>query len=257
MEIASKYNAYMTIVRIEFIRIFSIWQQRLVPPAITSILYFVIFGHVIGDHIGTLHHYHYSTFIAPGLIMMQMITSAYTGCAFTFYFAKFSRSIETILVSPMSNFLMLVSFMTAGMLRGIVVGVIVTIIAAIFADLPCYSIISIFVVTLLSTAIFSLLGLINGVLAQSFDDIATIPNFVITPLTYFGGVFYAVSMLPNGFRQLSLVNPIYYIVEAFRYGFLGYNKPMLTTSISILVIMFIVVFAITWIIFKRGAGLRP
>lgn len=257
MNFRMKLIAYFTILRMDGLRVFGVWQQALVPPAITSILYFVIFGHVIGDRVGNMHNFAYATFIAPGLIMMQMITSAYTASAFTFFFSKFNRSIEEILVSPMSNFLILISCMTTGIIRGIVVGLVVTLVAVFFADLHGHSIISIMAVSLLATAIFSLLGVINGVFAQKFDDIATIPNFVITPLTYFGGVFYAISMLPNGFRQISLVNPIYYIVEAFRYGFLGFNKPMFTTSIIILSIMFVIVFCVAWWIFKRGAGMRP
>ena len=249
--------AYWTIIRFEGFRVFRIWKQTLLPPAMTSILYFVIFGHVIGSRVGAIGHLSYATFIAPGLIMMQMVTSSYGASVSAFYFTKFSRSIEEMLVSPMSNLLMLVSYMSVGMMRGVIIGVIVAIIAAFFASMPIHSVWVIIFVSLISTAIFSLLGLINAVYAKSFDDIAIIPNFVITPLTYFGGVFYAIDMLPSFFRHISLVNPIYYIVDSFRYGFLGLNQPMLMTALIVLVLLFLAAFFSCLIIFKRGAGLRP
>ena len=221
MTISQMWIAYTTILQTEIKRIFRVWRQILVPPAITSILYFVIFGHVIGQRIGDIHNHQYVAFIAPGLIMMQMITSAYSASVFIFYFAKFQKSIEEILVSPMSNMLILVSYMSVGMMRGLLVGAIVAIIAAIFAGVHLHSWFMFVFVSITSTAIFSLLGLVNGVYAKSFDDIAVIPNFVITPLTYFGGVFYAISMLPSIFQTLSFLNPIYYVITAFRYSFLG------------------------------------
>lgn len=249
--------AYLTIQRSEGLRVFRVWRQTLVPPTITSILYFVIFGHVIGQRVGSVHDVKYVAFIAPGLIMMQMITSAYSASVFCFYFAKFQKSIEEILVTPMSNMLILVSFMSVGMLRGLVVGLIVAIIAMIFAGIHLHSIFMLLFVSVISTAIFSLFGLINGVYAKSFDDIATVPNFVITPLTYFGGVFYAVSMLPVVFRKLSYINPIYYVVTAFRYGFLGIDHHLMVTCVLVLLIMFVVAFIGALLIFRRGAGLRP
>jgi ABC-2 type transport system permease protein len=248
--------AFWTILRAECVRMTRLWKQTLLPPAITSILYFVIFGHVIGSRLGTMHKYPYATFIAPGLIMMQMITAAYSASVFSFYYTKFTRCIQEILVSPMSNMVILSAFMSVGMLRGLSVGIVVTIIAAIFANLHGFSIISIIFTSLISTAIFALAGVVNGVFAKKFDDIAIIPNFVITPLTYFGGVFYSINMLPYGFKEISLVNPIYYIVDAFRYGFLGFNAPMMMTSVIVLIVLFIAVFTLSWWIFKKGAGLR-
>ena len=257
MNLKQTLTAFWTIVYAEGFRMFRLWKQTLLPPAITSILYFVIFGHVIGKRIGEMHNFHYATFIAPGLIMMQMITAAYSASVFAFYFAKFTRSIEEVLVSPMSNVVILISYMAVGMMRGLAVGLIVAAVAAIFAELPGYSIVGIIFTSLISTAIFSLCGVVNGVFAKKFDDIAIIPNFVITPLTYFGGVFYSINMLPYGFREVSLVNPIYYLVDAFRYGFLGFNAPMMVTSVCVLVGLFIVAFMTAWMIFKNGAGLRP
>jgi ABC-2 type transport system permease protein len=251
------FIAFWTIVRDEGFRMLRLWKQTLLPPAITSVLYFVIFGHVIGKRIGSMHGIQYATFIAPGLIMMQMITSAYSAATFSFYFAKFSKSIQEILVSPMSNMIILSSYMCVGMLRGLSVGVVVGIVAMIFADLHGYSACGIIFTSLISTAIFSLAGVINGVFANKFDDIAIIPNFVITPLTYFGGVFYSINMLPYGFREISLINPIYYIVDSFRYGFLGLNAPMIETSVCVLVGLFVLAFVVALYIFKKGAGLRP
>lgn len=257
MNLSQSVIAYLTIIRFEGLRVFRIWQQTLLPPAMTSILYFVIFGHVIGSRVGAIGHLPYATFIAPGLIMMQMITGSYAAAVSTFYFAKFSRSIEELLVSPMSNKLILLSFMSVGMMRGFIIGIIVSAIAIFFTHLVIHSIVVVICVSLLATAIFSLLGLMNAVFAKSFDDIAIIPNFVITPLTYFGGVFYAIDMLPPLFRHISLVNPIYYIVDSFRYGFLGTHQSLLFTAVSVLAILFLVCFVACLLIFKRGAGLRP
>ena len=257
MNFKQAFIAFWTILYAEGVRMLRLWKQTLLPPAITSILYFVIFGHVIGTRIGTMHGFHYATFIAPGLIMMQMITAAYSAAVFAFYFAKFTRSIEEILVSPMSNIVILVSYMAVGMMRGLAVGLVVVAVAAIFAELPGYSVLGIIFTSLISTAIFSLCGVVNGVFAKKFDDIAIIPNFIITPLTYFGGVFYSINMLPYGFREISLVNPIYYLVDAFRYGFLGFNASMMLTSVCVLVGLFVAAFITAWLIFNNGAGLRP
>ena len=257
MTLNQSFIAYKTILRTDGLRVFRLWKQILVPPIITSVLYFVIFGRVLGSHLSSFNNFHYSTFIAPGLIIMQVITSAFMGSVFTFFHAKFVRSIEEILVSPMSNFLILISFMSVGIIRGLISGIIVTIVALFFTSLHGFSIITILVVALLASTLFSLLGLINGVFAKTFDDTSIVSSFIITPLTYFGGVFYSINMLPGGFRDLALVNPIYYIVEAFRYGFIGFNPQMLTTSLCILVAAVILVFWATFYIFKRGAELRP
>ncbi len=257
MTFVQVFTAFWTIIRFEGLRMLRLWRETLLPPAMTSTLYFIIFGHVIGSRIGDMHGYPYATFIAPGLIMMQMIMTAYTASVFSFYFAKFTRSIQEILVSPMPNMVVLSSFMCVGILRGLSVGCVVTIIAAIFTDLHCYSLIGILFTSLCATAIFALCGVMNAVFARKFDDISIIPNFVITPLTYLGGVFYSVSLLPYGFRHVSLVNPIYYIVEAFRYGFLGLSSQMMHISVIVLIALFIVAFVAAWWIFKRGAGLRP
>ena len=256
MTLRQSFTAFWTIIYAETYRMFRLWKQTLLPPAITSILYFVIFGHVIGRRIGDMHGFQYATFIAPGLIMMQMITNAYSASVFAFYFAKFTRSIEEILVSPMSNVVILISYMSVGMVRGLSVGLVVSAVAAVFAEMPGYSPAGIIFTSLISTAIFSVCGVVNGVFAKKFDDIAIIPNFVITPLTYFGGVFYSINMLPFGFREVSLINPIYYLVDAFRYGFLGFNSAMMEISVFVLLGLFIVAFSSAWWIFKCGAGLR-
>lgn len=257
MTLGAAFTAYWTIQRYEIHRLCRLWKQTLLPPVITTVLYFIIFGHVIGSRIGPVHGISYAAFIAPGLIMMQMIMGAYTASVFIFYFAKYTKSIEEILVSPMSSILVLMSYMSVGMLRGLVTGVIVMIIAMIFAQLPLHSIGIILFDTLFSTAIFSLCGVINGVFAKSFDDISIIPNFILTPLTYFGGVFYSVAMLPTVWQYLSHLNPIYYIVSLFRFGFLGIDHVMLFPGVMLLVGIFVVVFAVALWLFKRGAGLRP
>ncbi len=256
MKLLQATIAFWAIVSVEGGRTLRLWKQTLLPPAITSVLYFVIFGHVIGTRLGAMHGYPYATFIAPGLIMMQMIMAAFNASVFAFYYAKFTRQIQEILVSPMSNMMILSAYMAVGMVRGLSVGVVVTAVAAIFAQLRGFSVSSIIFISLIATALFSLIGVINGVFAKKFDDIAIIPNFIIIPLTYFGGVFYSISVLPHGFREASMVNPIYYIIDAFRYGFLGINPPMMKVSIIVLSVFFVVVFSLAFWIFKKGAGLR-
>ncbi|PHQ80582.1 MAG: ABC transporter permease [Coxiella sp. (in: Bacteria)] len=251
------FIAYKTILRTDGLRVLRLWKQTLVPPIITSVLYFVIFGHVIGSRLGRVDGFQYASFIAPGLIIMQMITSAYTGTVFAFFHAKYQRSIEEILVSPMSNLVILISYMSVGIIRGLLTGTVVIIVALFFTSLHGFSIITIMVVAVLSTALFSLLGLINGVYAKTFDDTAVVSNFIIVPLTYFGGVFYSINMLPRAFQKLAIINPIYYIVEAFRYGFIGFNPHMVALSLYVLIAAVLITFMIAFYIFNRGAGLRP
>lgn len=252
----SLYIAYCTILRKELYRSFRLWPQTLLPSAITSILYFVIFGHVIGGKIGQMSGISYAAFIAPGLIMMQMITSAYNGAASSFFGAKFQRHIEELLVSPMTDFIILLGYMSGGMARGIVIGMIVAIVAFFFTHLPVYSLTMIVFVALISTAISSLGGVINAVFAKKFDDIAIVPTFILTPLTYFGGVFYSINLLPPLWQKLSLMNPIFYIVMLFRYGFLGIHDAHLWLAIVLMSLIAIALLAFALVIFRTGAGLR-
>ncbi|QHG92566.1 ABC transporter permease [Coxiella endosymbiont of Amblyomma sculptum] len=249
--------AYQTIIVTELKRITRIWSQTLLPPAITSILYFIIFGRVIGIQVGFVMGGHkYVQFIAPGLVMMHVITSSYSSSVSAFFGAKFQRHIEEILVSPISSLTVLLGFMSSGLLRGIVVGVIVSIIALCFAHLYIHSVVTVLLTAFLASSIFSLSGLINAIYAKSFDDISIIPTFVLTPLTYLGGVFYSINLLPTAWQYISYVNPISYIIDNFRYGFLGIADNRLTLSYLLMLIFTVILFGITYFFMKRGIGLR-
>ena len=233
-----------------------IWSQTLLPPAVTTILYFIIFGKVIGSQIGLMDGYPYIQYIAPGLIMLNIITSSFSSSVSSFYSAKFQRSIEELLVSPMSNLLILLGYMSGGVFRGLIVGFIVSLIALFFTHLHIYSLLAIIAVTILSSSIFSLAGIINGIIANSFDDISIIPTFVLTPLTYLGGVFYSITLLPSIWQTLSLVNPIVYIVNTFRYGFLGVSDSHLLFSYMIMIFFIVVLFALASYLISRSSNLR-
>jgi len=251
-----KWIAFSTIVGKEVGRIFRIWSQTLLPPAITTTLYFVIFGQVIGSRVGEMGGYKYIQFIAPGLIMMNIITSSYASSVSSFFGAKFQRNIEELLVSPMSNTLILLGYIAGGMARGVLVGIIVGVVALFFTHLHVHSIGSIIVVTLLTSAIFSLAGIINAVYAKSFDDIFIIPTFVLTPLTYLGGVFYSIKLLPGFWQYVSLGNPILYMVDNFRYGFLGIADSHLLLSYIIMFCFIFLLFILAYVLIGRSTGLR-
>jgi ABC-2 type transport system permease protein len=251
-----KFIGLYTIMRREIVRVLRIWTQTLLPPAITTSLYFVIFGHVIGRRIGDMGGYTYIQFIAPGLIMMSIITSSYASSVSSFFSSKFQRNIEEMLVSPMPNYVILLGFMMGGVVRGLLVGFIVAIIALFFTHLQVYSVTSIILVALLSAMIFSLAGVINAVFARKFDDIALVPTFILTPLTYLGGVFYSITLLPPVWRVLSLGNPIVYIVGAFRYGFLGVLSSHLWVSYVMMALFVVVLYGLAIYLLRNSIGLR-
>ncbi len=253
----SKYLiSFYTLVMKEAKRTFRIWSQTLLPPAITTTLYFIIFGHVIGSRVGSMGGYPYIQFIAPGLIMMTVITSSYASAVSSFFSAKFQRSIEELLVSPTPDWVILIGFSFGGVLRGVLVGIIVTVIALIFTHLQVHSIIDIVAVTLLSSSIFSLAGIINAVYARNFDDISIIPSFVLTPLTYLGGVFYSIHLLPPVWHYISLANPIVYIIGNFRYGFLGISESHHIGSLAFMILFMAALYILALYLLKRGKGLR-
>jgi len=224
MKYKTNFIALYTILRRDVLRTFRLWTQTLLPAAITSILYFLIFGHVIGERIGFMQGFQYIQFIAPGLIMMQIIICSYNASVGSLYLDKFQKSIEEILVSPMPNALVLLGYMGSGVFRGLLVGFIVACIALFFTHLRIYSFPIVLLSAVLTSAIFSTVGVINALFARSFDDISIIPTFVLTPLTYLGGVFYSIMLLPHFWRRLSLGNPILYMVDAFRFGFLHLSE---------------------------------
>jgi ABC-2 type transport system permease protein len=213
--------AFRTLVTKEVFRFIRIWPQTLLPPAITTALYFLIFGKLIGSRIGTIHGATYMDYIVPGIILMSVISHSYANVVSSFYSTKFQRNIEELLVAPVPNGVILAGYVSGGIIRGLLVGLVVALISTLFADIAVNNIWITVSITLLTATLFSLAGFINAVLAESFDDISIIPNFVLTPLSYLGGVFYSVEMLPGLWQKISLGNPILYMINAFRYGLIG------------------------------------
>lgn len=252
----SNWIAFQTILGKEVSRFFRVWTQTILPSAITMALYFVIFGKLMGSRIGNFDGFPYIQYIAPGLIMMAVITNAYSNVTSSFFLAKFQRSIEEILVSPISNFLILSGFVSGAVLRGLIVGLVVTLISAFFAHFTVHHALIMLLVVFLSALLFSLAGFINAVYAKKFDDIAIIPTFVLTPLTYLGGVFYSVNMLPPLWRTVSFFNPILYMVNAFRYGVLGISDVNIGFSLIFITMMIIVLFIFSLYLLNRGVGIR-
>lgn len=237
-------------------RYLRIWVQTLVPPVITTSLYFVIFGNLIGGRIGEMKGFSYMEFIVPGLIMMSVITSSYSNVSSSFFSQKFQKNIEELLIAPVPTHIIMWGFVTGGLGRSILVGALVTMISLFFVPLQVYSW-SIVILTLLMTStLFSLAGLLNGIFAQSFDDVSIVPTFVLQPLTYLGGVFYAISMLPPFWQAVSRVNPIVYMISGFRFGFLGVIDVPIVFSLIILVLFIVVLYAICWNLIEKGRGLR-
>jgi len=248
--------ALKSILHKEIHRFMRIWVQTLVPPAITISLYFVIFGSLIGSRIGEMGGFDYMSFIVPGLIMMSVITNSYSNVASSFFSAKWQRNVEEMLVAPVPNWVIVAGYVGGGMARGILVGIIVTLIAMFFTDIQIHNIWVIIATVSLTSATFALGGLINAIFAGSFDDISIIPTFVLTPLTYLGGVFYSISLLPEFWQGVSKVNPIVYMVNAFRYGFLGISDVSLVVSFGVLGVFITVLFAIAMTLITKGIGLR-
>lgn len=245
-----------TIARKEIIRIFRIWVQTLVPPVITISLYFLIFGSFIGSQLREIEGFSYMAYIAPGLIMMSIITNSYTNTVSSFFSSKFQRNIEELLVSPTANWVIILGYVAGGMVRGLSVGLLVSIVSLFFLRLPMYNVLYVAVFALLTSFVFSLAGMINGVFAKKFDDISIIPTFVITPLTYLGGVFYSISLLPVFWQTLSKANPIIYMVNGFRYGFLGVSDINPTAGLGILVVFAVTLFSINLYLLRKGVGVR-
>jgi len=256
LNIALNLVAVRTIIRKEMVRVLRIWVQTIVPPAITMTLYFIIFGNLIGRRIGTMDGFDYMQYIAPGLIMMSVITNSYGNVVSSFFGAKFGRHVEEMLVAPMSNASIIIGHVAGGVLRGLLVGALVTVVALFFTRLHvAHPFITISVV-LLSSIVFSLAGFINAVFAKKFDDISIVPTFVLTPLTYLGGVFYSISLLPEFWQQVSRANPILYMVNAFRYGILGTSDISISHAYAILLVFVVVLFTGCMMLMKRGVGIR-
>jgi ABC-2 type transport system permease protein len=248
--------AFTTILVKEVLRFTRIWVQTILPSAISTALYFLNFGRLIGDRIGPMQGVGYLDFIIPGLVLMAVITNAYSNVVSSFYSSKFSRYIEELLVSPTPNWVILAGYVTGGLARGLTVGIAVSLVALAFTDIEVHSIpISLLVFTL-TAVLFSLGGFINAVYANSFDDISVVPTFVLTPLTYLGGVFYSIDLLPEPWQTLSLANPVLYMVNAFRYGLQGVSDIPLWIAFAIILGFIAVLAAISLHLLGRGVGIK-
>jgi ABC-2 type transport system permease protein len=249
-------NALHTILAREINRILRIWGQTLVPPAITMLLYFVIFGNLVGSRIGEMGGLRYIDYIVPGLIMMSVIQNSYGNISSSFFGAKFGRYVEEMLVSPMPPWVILTGYVLGALARGLMVGAIVLVIAMFFTRIAIHH----FWITLstfvLTATVFALAGFVNAVYAKKFDDIALVPTFILTPLTYLGGVFYSVDMLPDFWETVSHANPILYMVNAFRYGLLGITDVNLGIAYAVMVGLAVVLAAVSLRLLSKGVGMR-
>ena len=248
--------AYQTIVIKECLRFARIWIQTVLPPAITTALYFVIFGKLIGDRIGDMDGVRYIDYIVPGLILLSVIGNSFSNVVSSFYSTKYQRHIEELLVSPVPNWVILAGFVSGGLARGLVVAVAVTLVAAVFADVSVVHFGVSILVVVLTAVVFALGGFINAVFAKTFDDISIVPTFVLTPLTYLGGVFYSIDLLPEIWQTLSLANPILYMVNAFRYGLLGVSDIGVDVAFIIIVAFIVVLTAFSLYLLDKGVGIK-
>ncbi|EPC02500.1 membrane protein [Litchfieldella anticariensis FP35 = DSM 16096] len=249
-------TALWTLVVKEIKRFTRIWPQTLLPPSITMTMYFIIFGNLIGSRIGEMDGYTYMDFIVPGLIMMAVITNSYSNVASSFFSNKFQRSVEEMMVSPMPNWVILTGFLLGGMARGLGVGVIVTFVSLFFSRLEVVHPLLTIGVVVLTAGLFSIGGFINALLADKFDDISIVPTFVLTPLTYLGGVFYSISLLPDFWQGVSMLNPILYMVNVFRYGFLGVSDIPVELALAAILAFIVVLFGVALWMLERGQGIR-
>ncbi len=252
-----QWVALCTILTKEVRRFLRIWPQTLLPPAITMVLYFIIFGQVIGARIGTMGGFDYMQYVVPGLVMMSVITNSYANVASSFFGNKFQRCIEELLVAPVSNHIVLLGYIGGGVARGLLVGLVVTLLSLFFTHLEVQSIGVTLIAAVLTSVLFSLGGLLNGMFANKFDDISIVPTFVLTPLTYLGGVFYSIEVLPEFWQKVSLINPVLYMVNAFRFGILGHSDGIsILTSLGMICVFTLVLYTLAYRLLDRGFGLR-
>jgi ABC-2 type transport system permease protein len=256
MNSIEQLRSLKTLTYREIRRFFRIWQQALIPSVITTMLYFVIFGSFIGSRIGSMGGFEYMQFMAPGLIMLAVITNSYSNVVSSFYGNKFSRSLEELLVSPMPTYLILIGFVAGGVARGIIVGILVLITSLFFTEIVVQNISLTLLVIILTAILFSLAGLLNAIFADSFDDINIVPTFILTPLIYLGGVFYSITLLSETWQIISKLNPVLYMVNAFRYGMLGVSDINVNFAIGMISFFIIVFYTASLYILKKGIGIR-
>ena len=250
------FVAYKTIVQKEISRFLRIWMQTILPPAISMTLYFIIFGNLIGARIGKMQDFNYMEFIAPGIVMMAIINNSYGNVVSSFFGAKLQRHIEEMLVAPVPNWAILAGYITGGVARGLIVGFVVTLVALFFTELHVFNYFIVFAVVLLTAILFSLGGMVNAIFAQKFDDISIIPAFVLTPLIYLGGVFYSIDMLPTFWQFVSKLNPILYMVNAFRYGILGVSDIDIVHAFVIILAFIFLLYTYALYLLNKGTGIK-
>jgi ABC-2 type transport system permease protein len=248
--------ALKTLAIKEVVRFTRIWQQTVLPPVITTTLYFIIFGNLIGPRIGKMGGFDYMDFIVPGLILMAVITNSYANVASSFFSAKFQSSIEELLVSPTANVTILFGYVIGGVTRGIMVGLVVTLVSLFFSELQIYNLAVLVSIIVLTSTLFALGGFTNALFAKKFDDISIVPTFILTPFTYLGGVFYSIKLLPDFWQTVSHFNPVLYMINAFRYGFLGVSDISLWTSYLIITGFIVALFLLNLRLISTGYGLR-
>jgi len=256
MHFSENFIAFKTILIKEIYRFMRIWVQTIVPPAVMMSLYFIIFGRLIGSQIGDVNGFSYMQYIVPGLILMSVITNSYANVVSSFYSTKFHHNIEEMLVSPVANFTILAGYVAGGVARGLAVGVVVMLVSFFFTDMHISHPFIVIAVVVLTATLFALAGFINAVFAKSFDDITVIPTFVLTPLTYLGGVFYSISMLPEFWQNVSLFNPVLYMVNAFRYGILGVSDASPISAFIIIILFILALGTISLWFLKQGIGIK-
>lgn len=256
---AQKWTSFYTMIRKDIVRMFRIWVQTFLPSAVTSTLYFLVFGTVLGSQIGDIRGVDYMTFVVPGLVMLAIVTTSYANTSFMFFTSKFfARSIDEILVSPTPPWLLIAGFVGGGVVRGVITGAIVVAIAMIFTglSLPITNALIVLGFGILTSLVFALAGLVNGIYAKTIDGINLVPTFVLTPLVYLGGIFYSIDALPGWWQTLTHLNPLFYLVNGFRYGFLGFTDVSLAISLGVLFSMIIALVAINWYFIRTGLGLK-
>ncbi len=256
MNLAQQHAAFMTILRKEILRFMRIWVQTVLPAGIIMTLYFVIFGKLIGSQLADIQGLSYMDYIVPGIIIMAIMNNSYANVVSSFYSAKFQRHVEEMLVSPMPNYLIVAGYVAGGIARGCVVGLVVTAVAMFFTDLQVYDWAVALLVVFLTSLLFALGGFINAVYANSFDDISIVPTFVLTPLTYLGGVFYSIDLLPPFWQNASLGNPILYMVNVFRYGMTGVSDVEPRVAFAIIIGFVVLLYAFAILLLRRGTGIR-
>ncbi|MDH5547354.1 MAG: ABC transporter permease [Gammaproteobacteria bacterium] len=256
MKLSEQYQAFKTILIKEYLRFVRIWVQTILPPAITTTLYFIIFGSLIGSQIGDMGGVRYMEYIVPGLILMAVITNSYSNVVSSFFGARFQRYVEEMLVSPTPSYVILTGYVAGGMARGAVVGLVVTLVSLIFSDITIQNYGLTTLVIILTSSMFAIAGFINAIYANNFDDISIVPTFILTPLTYLGGVFYSINLLPEFWQTVSMANPILYMVNAFRYGIIGVSDVDVVTALVIIIAFNIALFIWALSLLNRGVGIR-